>query len=132
EMAVRREAVEMVFPPLRTTAEIQKQLRDRQLMLVFFSSGRNLYASLLSNKEYAVWQVASPADVEKRTAALLRAMGNFDANRELTAAQLADTSWQDQARGLLDALLAGSKVSLASGIDELVIVPYGVLWHVPF
>ena len=66
EMAVRREPAGLVFPPLRTTADVQKSLREGEALLAFFSTQRHLYGFLLNNKQYTYWQVGSPASLSKR------------------------------------------------------------------
>ncbi len=58
EIALRREPALIAFPPLRTTAEIQKSLLPGHALLVFFSTGSNLHAFLLNRDKYADWQVA--------------------------------------------------------------------------
>ncbi len=131
EIGLRREAADLVFPPLRATKEIQATLQPRQLMLIFFSTASNTYACLLSKDRYASWKIESPQTVEKRAAILLRTMGNFDSNREIQQTQL-DDAWRTAARDVSDALLAGSKVNLSENIDELIIVPDGFLWYLPF
>ena len=51
EMAVRRDPAAIAFPPLKTTAEIQKSLPPGHALLVFFATSRNLYAFLLEPRE---------------------------------------------------------------------------------
>ncbi len=73
EMAVRRDPAAIAFPPLRTTAEIQKSLPPGHALLVFFATSRNLYAFLLNREKYATWQVAAtPQAIAKQSATLLR------------------------------------------------------------
>ena len=132
EMGVRREASDLIFPPLRRTKDIQAALPPRHLLLVFFSTSHDTFAALLSKERYAQWRIESPQQLEHRVVALLRGLGNFDANRELTQAQVQDESWRLAARDVTDALLAGSKVNLYENIDELVVVPDGLMWYLPF
>jgi hypothetical protein len=70
--------------------------------------------------------------LEQKTANLLRAIGNAEVNRELPRSQLTDESWRGAARDAFEALSAGSKVNFRAKIDELIIVPDGVLWYLPF
>ena len=134
EMALRREPALLAFPPLRTTADIQKSLPPGHALLVFFATRENLHAFLLNRDKYADWQVAStPQAIAKRLAALLRKLGNVGPNYELSPANLADSTWQKDAGELLDALLKGTReVDLGKHFDELVVVPDGPLWYVPF
>jgi len=133
EMAVRRDPAAIAFPPLKTTSQIQKSLPRGHALLIFFSTSRNLYAFLLSREKYASWQVAPTAQiVAQKSAALLREMGNISQNYELSAKDLADGKWRQTARELLDGLLKGSQADFAAKFDELIVVPDGILWYVPF
>ena len=133
EMAVRREPAELAFPPLRTTAEIQKLLPKGHAVLIFFATSRALYGFLLNNERYTDWQVStSPQGVGRQTAALLREMGNYQQNHELTLKDLSESKWRQAARDVLDTLLKGSRADFSTKFDELIIVPDGVLWYLPF
>jgi CHAT domain-containing protein len=133
EMALRRESASIDFPPIRKTKEAQAALTPRQLLFVFFATHDNTYAWLLSKNRLAAWKIeAPPALLEKTVSNLLRAIGNIDANHELTRTELADDAWRGSSRDAFEALVAGSKVNLAANIDEIAIVPDGVLWYLPF
>ena len=132
EIAVRREPAGLVFPPLRTTDEIQKALPKGHALLVFFTTSRHLYAFLLNHERYAYWQVGSPAALKKQAMGMLRDMGHFDQNREFTLKELDNGKWQKSAETVLATILKGSKADLTTDFDQLVIVPDGLLWYVPF
>lgn len=132
QMALRREPAEMIFPPLRTTDDVQAALPSGTFALVFFQTRRALHGFLLSNERYATWRVQSPAEVQKALAQLLQDMGHYDQNRALAIDDLNHPGWRRSARTLLSALLEGSKIELSQGIEELVIVPDGAMWYVPF
>ena len=132
QIAVRREASDLVFPPLRTTAEVQQSLPEGHVLMAFFSTRKDLYGFMYSRDQYATWRVRSPSQLQKQVAALLRAMGNFDVNHELTQNDLANDGWRASAKRVTDALLAGSNVELAGNFQELAIVPDGFLWYLPF
>ena len=109
-MAVRRDPAAIAFPPLKTTAEIQKSLPPGHALLVFFATSRNLYAFLLNRDKYAIWQVAAtPQVLARQSATLLREIGNISQNYELSPKDLADGKWRQTARDLLDGLLKGSR-----------------------
>ncbi|HEV3417211.1 MAG TPA: hypothetical protein VG056_10370 [Pirellulales bacterium] len=132
-MALRRESAAIEFPPVRKTKEVQAALTSRQLLFAFFATHDNTYAWLVSKNRLAAWKIESPPPLlEKTVANLLRAIGNIDANHELTRIELADEAWRGESRDALEALVAGSKVNLAANIDEIAIVPDGVLWYLPF
>lgn len=132
EIAVRREPAEMVFPPVRTTKEVQQGLADGQVLLSFFGTTRNMHAFLYGKDKYASWTIQSPSVLQKQVGNLLREAGNFDANHEISAADLAKQSWRTTASKVMHLLLDKSNVDLAGNFDEIVIVPDGPLWYLPF
>lgn len=132
EMAVRREPAPLVFPPLRKTQDIQKLLPEGTALWSFFAAGGRLHGFLMNREKCTAWVVKGAPQVERHAVAMLRAMGNYDANRELTLKELQDGPWRQPARQLLDLLLEGSKADFAKKFPELVIVPDGILWYVPF
>jgi tetratricopeptide (TPR) repeat protein len=133
EMAVRRENAEMLFPPLRTVKDIQTTIEPRQFIWTFFATGDGVYSWLISKNRCAAWKIESPSAVlEQKSAALLKSIGNVEGVHDFPRTQLADESWHAIARDAFDALTSGSKVNFRARIDELVIVPDGVLWYLPF
>ena len=133
EMAVRRDPAMLAFPPLRTTADIQKSLPKGHALLIFFATSRAVYGFLLDKERYGDWQVgATPIGVGRQVAALLRDMGLHQQNQELRLEDLVNAKWKPEAHDLLDLLLKGSRADFATKFDELIVVPDGVLWYLPF
>ncbi|MCC7086117.1 MAG: CHAT domain-containing protein [Pirellulales bacterium] len=131
EIALRREAADMMFPPVRKMKDLQKSLPAGQALLAFFTTSRATYAWLYSSDKYEHWKVENPTQLKQRVVALLRAIGNFDGTRELQEQQLKDDSWKGAAKDLLEAIF-GTKIKLNDQLQELVVVPDDVLWYVPF
>lgn len=132
EMAIRREPAALVFPPVRHAKEIQQKLGSNRLLLMFFATSHSLYGGFYSADRSSLWKIDNPALLEKRTAALLRSLGNFDANHELPESQLTDESWHQAAKDVLSAALSNPKTAFNTEFKEIIIVPDGVLWYVPF
>jgi tetratricopeptide (TPR) repeat protein len=132
EMALRREPGEMIFPPVATVAQLQETLPAGHAVLVFFSTSRGLHAFLVNRERYGHWVIASEDIVQKGVAKLLRELGNYDGNKEVTAADLASSEWKSTASKLMEYLFKGSQVDLTQQIEELSIVPDGSLWYLPF
>ena len=59
-------------------------------------------------------------------------MGQFGQNHEMAVKDLADAKWKQSAQQVLDTLLKGSPADFSQPFDELVVVPDGVLWYLPF
>jgi CHAT domain-containing protein len=132
EIALRREAASLVFPPLKSTKEIQTLLPPGQALLSFFVAGGDIYAFLMNKDHYGSWRIKSPALVLRKTGNLLREMGNYEQNRELSLKDLVDSAWKQSAKQVLDAILDGSQADFTARFPEMVIVPDGFLWYVPF
>lgn len=132
QIAVRREACSTVFPPTRTAREIQAALAPDQGLLVFFKTSHQLYAFLMSKDKYGLWKIGTPATVQKQLLTLLRALGQYGENKELSVAEVSNEEWHKPARQLYDLLLKDAKADLPGLFDELIIVPDGALWYLPF
>ncbi len=132
EMAVRREPTALVFPPLYKTEKIQAALPPGHTMLVFFSTSRNNYAFLLNKDRYAHWRLPPNRILAKQLSKLLQDMGQYGHLRDMTLKELADDSWKESAQTLLETILKGSKADFSKQFQELIIVPDGIFWHVPF
>jgi hypothetical protein len=89
-------------------------------------------AALESHDRIATWQVRQPAAVAKEIAALAKGMCLFDPIAPVPTERLLASDWQAAAERIERLLFENSKVELAEGIDELVIVPDGMLWYLPF
>jgi tetratricopeptide (TPR) repeat protein len=128
-----REAPPLGMPPLTTATEIRRRLAPRQLMLSFHWTSVGLQAALESHDRVATWQVRQPAAVAKEIATLARNLCLFDPIAPVPTERLVASEWQASAERIERLLFENSKVELSEGIiDELVIVPDGMLWYLPF
>ncbi|MBN2292109.1 MAG: CHAT domain-containing protein [Pirellulales bacterium] len=132
EMAVGREPAGLIFPSLLKTEKVQAALPEGHALLVFFSTSRNSYAFLLNKDRYAHWRLQPTRLVAKQLAKLLQDMGLFSQIRDVTLKELADDAWKESARKLLETILKGSKADFSKQFQELIVVPDGIFWHVPF
>ncbi len=94
QIALERDAAEMVFPPLRSTRDVQAALPQRTALLVFFTTYHDTYGFLMAKQQYSTWKVESGPAIEKRLSALLKTLGNFDGNHEILESQLNDNNWR--------------------------------------
>ncbi len=132
EMALRREPASLVFPPLKDVKEIQRSLPEGHAVLAFLTTSRGLYAFLLNNTQYTWWRVGSATRLQTEIVNMLRDMGQHAGNQELDIKQLGADGWKQTAQRALDMILEGSKADLAQQFQELIVVPDGMLWYVPF
>ena len=130
-MALSPLATSLEFPPLRTTAELQRALAPGEALVVFHVAGRDLFGFVVAQNALHAWQVGDQRRLERSLGELLRSLGNFGRKREMATDELADKDWRSAAAELYEAIFTDSRLDLAK-TTELVIVPDGWLWHVPF
>ena len=132
EIAVRREPATMVFPPLRSPREVQKSLPEKHAALGFFVAGSRWYGYLMNRQRVAMWEGGAASVLAARLAVLLHDFGQFQQNRPLALKEVTGSRWKQTGRQMLDALLKGSPADFSHPFDELIVVPDGVLWYLPF
>ena len=121
----------VVFPPFRTTSELQKLLAPGEALIVFHEAAGNLYGFLLSKTDSHVWQLENEKQVERTVTDILRVLGNFGPNREMGAVDLKEDKWPDAAAKAYGAIFGDARLDL-SKTTSLVIVPDSWLWYMPF
>lgn len=130
--ALRREPATIAFPPLRDVPAVQAKLGPKQVIIGFFAAKKRLFGYGVTAERIDLWQAGSLGDVQRKLARLLKELGLLEANRSLTVDQLAKTGWQELAAELWSDLLANSKLSVPGPYEELILIPEGPLWYVPF
>jgi hypothetical protein len=131
-VSLQRQASDFVFPPMRTTKDVQAALADDQLALVFFAASREVYAFAVSSKTIDMWRVQDPAAARATTADLLKSLGLRDRNQPITKTNLEDETWKGHATKLLAQLTGDRTGKVWEPYEEVVIVPDAMLWYVPF
>jgi tetratricopeptide (TPR) repeat protein len=127
-----REATAVDFPPLVPAAEIRQRLAPRQLILSFRWTRAGLTGALESRERQAVWDVRQAAGIPVEIAQLAKGLCLFDPDAAVSTDKLLAGGWRDSAAQLERMLFENSRITLAEGIDEIVIVPDGWLWYLPF
>ncbi|NBW95335.1 MAG: hypothetical protein EBR28_01050 [Planctomycetia bacterium] len=131
-LAAGREPTVLDFPPLEPPPDVRRRLPNRHLILSFQWTTAGLTGALESNARVATWQVKRPATLAKEIAGLVKAIGVVDAMAPVSTERLAETVWPGAAERVERLLFENSKVALGEGVEELVIVPDGLLWYLPF
>ncbi len=132
DMALRRVPSEFMFPPLRKTKEIQAAMPEGQLTIAYLNTSTAVLRFVVSKKEINIERIPDAAQVERLTAALLRDMGHFDKNMAIGEAQLYSSDWKTSAKSIFALVTDKIKPNTWQEYDELVVVPDGILWYVPF
>lgn len=131
QLALRRDATDLLLPPSMPAEQLQTKLKLGQAVVMFHQSGGSLFAFIITQQAYHHWRLPDAAPLTEKTGEMLRTMGHFGPNRTLDADDLALSAWEPMAKQYGDMILAESRLDLAS-TTELIVVPDGVLWHVPF
>lgn len=131
-VALRREPIDMAFPPPLDFEAMIEKLGPKEAVLAFYENGRAWHAFLIMKKGHTHWKIASPRDVKKHLTTLHRSLGNTGPASQLDYEFLNGDKWNKSATRLTDAIMKDSRVSLDEGIDDITIVPDGLLWYVPF
>jgi hypothetical protein len=132
QISVRREPGNLVFPPVRTYENVQASLAEGQSLLAFYSTLQHTYAFLVGKDKYSYSEITPPKKFPRDVTTMLRLWGNFEQNKEMKLDDLQSEKWQGPARDILSVLVKSSKADFTKTRDELVIVPDGMLWYVPF
>ena len=133
KIAAGRESAPLDMPPFTPALEVRRRLAAGQLILSFHWTNAGLFGALESHDRVATWQVKQPAAVAKEIASLAKSICLFDSNAAVSTERLLASDWQGPAERIERLLFENSKIELADGmIEELVIVPDGMLWYLPF
>jgi tetratricopeptide (TPR) repeat protein len=132
QIALKREPSEFVFPPLMDTKDIQKALPEGTLVIAYLATSQNVHAFALSRDNYAWFKIATPSKVRGDVVDLLKQLGQIDRNQAVGADDLTSDKWKEAATRLLAQLSNNTKPEEWEKYKELVVVPDGVLWYVPF
>jgi hypothetical protein len=116
---------------LLTAADLQSRLLPGQALLVYHETAEGLLGFLFTSKSATSWNCGASARVGNLVSQLLRDLGNYDANREVTLETLQGNDWEETSGKLAQALLEGSSLD-PSAVKELIVIPDGVVWYVPF
>jgi tetratricopeptide (TPR) repeat protein len=122
-----------VFPPLTPAAEIRRRLEPGQAVLSFHWTASGLFGALETRERLVAWQVKQEAGLQGEIRTLAKELCLHERSAAVGTDRLAASDWEGSAARIERMLFENSRgVSLADGIDELVIVPDGWLWYVPF
>jgi tetratricopeptide (TPR) repeat protein len=134
-MALTRTQTSNIFPPIMNLEQIRKELPEKTAMLVFTESLGTLYGFLIDNRNLTMWAILQEPKADSLQQLItdyLMGLGNRDINYSLPVKDLVapNGKWKEAGAKLLNRLLGDESRSVH--FTELVIVPTGQLWYVPF
>jgi len=135
-MALSRTRAPQIFPPIMTLEQIRSELPEGAAMLTFTEAHGTMYGFMIDQRTLIDWKILPESARDKSLFDLivdfLQDLGNKGAGqvvgtKELTNAQ---GKWRESGNRLLWRLLGNR--TRPTNFTELVIVPSGPLWYVPF
>jgi tetratricopeptide (TPR) repeat protein len=133
EMALRRWPSEFVFPPPLDFEQLKASLPEGVLVLSFLNTRQSVYAFGISRDSSShPWLLEAPLKVRGQVSQLLRQMGLLDRNQPVDVKWLQDEQWKETSAELLARLTRNAKPEVWERAEELVVVPDGPLWYLPF
>jgi hypothetical protein len=128
-VALSRMQMPMAMPPRLDLKLPVAALPKRTGLLTFIAVGNQLYATLAADGKVAMWTIAGSNRLPGEIGRLLKAIGvgKIRGNRLPE-----DESWKQMAVSLRRHLLPDDATITAERFDELIIVPDGPLWYLPF
>ncbi|WP_172991816.1 CHAT domain-containing protein [Lacipirellula parvula] len=130
-VGLARMPADVSFPPTMAPIDFQSNLQPGKALLVFHDTPDGMLAILLTNKAVTNWNLGPSSRLGGQVSEFLRAIGNVDANHEVPVEELASDKWQASSAELYKAIFTGASIDPAA-LKELIVIPDGVLWYVPF
>lgn len=132
-IAAGREPTALDFPPLMPPADVRARLQPGQVLLSFHWAASGLTGIVQTKDRVAAWDIEQPGVLSREIAGLVKALCLFDPLAPVSTERLLETDWRPAAERVERLLFANSKIDLGDpNVREVVIVPDGLLWYVPF
>lgn len=132
QMALERLPAAIRFPPVLETKDVQQRLPEGTLVLYYQATSQQIYRFAIDKDRYGMAPPLAFGALEELAASLLRQIGNHDRHQPVAADDLKGTDWQKTAAQLMAVLTDHAASDVWAPYRELVIVPDGVVWYVPW
>lgn len=119
---------QVTLPSLEEKAPAAK-LPPKTGLLTFTSVGKRVYATLSAKNQILMWTVNGSSRIPSEVNKLLRGIGVGKIRGDRIPS---DESWKEDAVTLRRLLIPEDTTITAEKFDELIIVPDGPLWYLPF
>ena len=129
-MALRREPAEMVFPPSYSEAQIRNTIRPDQLALITMATSKGYHFFLLNQKSLQYATFIKTRTLHRQISDWLKSVGGNQAS--VNDKQITGTGWEKDSKLIAEVLFAKVLPDQWSGVKELIVVPDGALWYLPF
>lgn len=127
-VALSRLHLPLAMPTTLNEKQPVASLPKRTGLLTFTVVGNQLYATLAADGKVNMWTIAGSGRLPNEISRLLKAIGVGKRGNRLPE----DESWKELAVTLRKHLLPDDTTITTDRFDELIIVPDGPLWYLPF
>lgn len=128
--ALRRSPSELVFPPTRKLADLRTAFRDDQFALVTFATFKGYHLFIVNKKAVQYVSFSSGRNVHRQIGSWLRQMGVTEPSIDFK--KLTDDEWKQASKDMTAMLFPNAKLSDWDPVNELIVIPDGALWYLPF
>ena len=132
ELALQRISSWFVFPPKLRYKKIQQELKEDQMILSYLVTARKVHLFLITRGKLQHHTLVSSSAPKRHLIKLLEKLGNHSRRYLINKKILTDQSWKQKAKALFHSIASGISQDRWNGIKELIVVPDGFLWYVPF
>ena len=131
-LALRRQPADFVFPAAVDYSRMSKALGERQVVVSSLQTESGYHQYVMTQQTRRYLGVVRERDMRRSVANLYKVLGITDANNAVDATVLLGNEWQEKAAELKTLIFNKYDDDQWKSYDELVVVPDGVLWYVPF
>jgi len=128
-IALQRGELPNAAPPSVAGVSDLKRLPKTCGLLIYTELGGTIVAALCTQSKVKTWTIASSKVVGVEIAKLLREIG-VSSNRSASRLE-GEKNWQAQASSLRRKIIPDEFLSDLDSLDNLIIVPDGLLWYLP-
>ncbi|MEM9409587.1 MAG: tetratricopeptide repeat protein [Planctomycetota bacterium] len=131
-VALRRQPADISFPPVTDFSILAKSLTDKQVVLSSMATSSGYQQFIITPQTRRYLGVIRERDMRKAISSLYRQLGITDGNSGVDAELLTGTEWKATAAKVKKLLFENYHDDQWDNFDELVVVPDGILWYLPF
>lgn len=131
-MSVRREALPLMFPPPVDLERVQKSMPEKTICMVIKQSRGTYHVFLVTRDTIAFQSTLNAKNVNTAIRGLAKLWGHTNPNAVLQKDVIQSNQWKKLSNATLTALVPKSTPGFWGSFDELVVVPDGQFWYLPF
>lgn len=131
-VAIKRESIPLLFPPEVDLERVQKLMPEKTIGLVTIQNGNVYHVFLVTRDKIAFQASLNATSVTKAIRSLIKQWGHTNENAVLQTQVVQDQTWKKLAHQTLRALVPKTTPEFWDNFDEIVVIPDGLFWYLPF